>query len=547
MMGNNKHRLTPLAMSLCVVFGILVGTFYTGHFAGNRLNLINSSSNKLNQLLQIVNNFYVEDVDVAEMVESAMPSILKELDPHSVYISAKEAQIASDDLKGNFSGIGISFNVQHDSVVVLRVINGGPSEKVGLQYGDRIVKADGKTLVGIEQDEIMRTLRGDFGSNVELKVVRHGVQDTLTFNVIRGNIPVRSIETAYMLTPETGYIAVKKFGETTYQEFFVALAELNMRGMQNLVIDLRGNTGGYLHIVTQMANEFLDKDELIVFTQGRKSPREDYRSDGHGSFRKIPLVVLIDEVSASASEIFAGAIQDNDRGTIIGRRSFGKGLVQQPMEFQDGSMIRLTVARYYTPSGRCIQRPYVKGHGEDYENDLIARYERGEFFNEDSIKQNGNPFKTSIGRVVYDGGGISPDIFIPQDTAAYTSYYQEAVYQGHLRQFTQDYCDRNRATLSKYDNYVSMQKYLAKQNLPEAFANYAQKRGLKRRNLMLKRSKPLFQRAIWGGIIYNMLDEADYQKFLNQDDPVVKCAQEVLEQGRAFPQIPEEEQPGNKK
>ncbi|MEE1222844.1 MAG: S41 family peptidase, partial [Bacteroidaceae bacterium] len=502
-MSNNKHRLTPLAMSLCVVFGILVGTFYTGHFSGNRLNLVNSSSNKLNQLLQIVNNFYVEDVDVSEMVESAMPSLLKELDPHSVYISAKEAKIASDDLKGNFSGIGISFNVQHDSVVVLRVIKGGPSEKVGLQYGDRIVKADGKSLVGVEQDEIMRTLRGESDSNVELKVVRHGMKDTLTFNVIRGVIPVRSIETAYMLTPETGYIGIKKFSETTYKEFFVALAELNMRGMKNLIVDLRGNTGGYLHIVTQMANEFLNKDELIVYTQGRKSPREDYRSDGHGSFRNIPLVVLIDEISASASEIFAGAIQDNDRGTIIGRRSFGKGLVQQPMEFQDGSMIRLTVARYYTPSGRCIQRPYVKGHGEDYENDLIARYERGEFFNEDSIKQDGKPFKTSIGRVVYDGGGISPDIFIPQDTSAYTSYYQEAVYQGHLRQFTQDYCDENRVALSKYDNYISMQKYLAKQDLQETFANYAQKRGLKRRNLMLKRSKPLFQRAIWGGIIYN--------------------------------------------
>ncbi len=535
-MNNNKHRLTPLAMSLCVIFGILVGTFYTGHFAGNRLSIINSGSSKLNQMLQIIDNFYVDDVNSNDLVEDALPAILSELDPHSVYISAKDAEMANNDLKGNFSGIGVSFKVLKDTVTVMRVIEGGPSEKVGLQYGDRIIKADGNTLVGIGEDKVMSMLRGEYGSTVKLEVVRRGVKDNPTFNIVRGDIPVRSIETAYMLTDNIGYVCVKKFSETTYGEFIVALAELNMQGMRRLIVDLRGNMGGYLHVVTQMVDEFLAKNQLIVYTEGRHSPREEYRSTGHGAYKEMPIVVLIDEASASASEIFAGAIQDNDRGTIIGRRSFGKGLVQQPMEFQDGSMVRLTVARYHTPSGRCIQRPYEKGHGEEYENDIIARYERGEYFNIDSIKQNGKPFKTRIGRTVYDGGGISPDIFVPQDTTDFTSYYKEAVYNGLPILFATDYCDKNYAKLSKYTSYDKMAEYLSKQDLLNQFAIYAEKNGLKRRNLMLQRSKKLFIRALYGNIIYNILDESDYQKYLNQSDQTIRQARQVLEQGKSVPQ-----------
>ncbi len=529
-------------MSLCVILGILVGTFYTSHFSGNRLSIINTSSNKLNHLLQTIDNNYVDTVDMNQLVEDAMPMIVSELDPHSSYFSAQDAEVANSDLKGSFSGIGISFTMPRDTVTVMRVIAEGPAEKVGILFGDRIISADGVSLVGMPQDSVMTYLRGPKGSKTRLVVVRPGKKKTLRFSVERGDIPVASIEASYMMDDEIGYVRVAKFAETTYEEFMVALAELNIRGMEALVVDLRGNHGGYMHIATQMANEFLEAKKLIVYTQGRKSPREDYRADGRGSFRKLPITVLMDEGSASASEIFAGAIQDNDRGTIVGRRSFGKGLVQQPMEFKDGSVLRLTIARYYTPSGRCIQKPYAQGHGADYENELIERYERGEYFSQDSIKQNGKPFKTSIGRTVYDGGGISPDIFVPQDTTLYTSYYQEAAYYGHIRQFAFEYCDQNFRTLQKYKTYAALEKYLNAQKLLPQFAAYAEGKGLRRRNLMLQKSKPLFQLAIYGSIIYNMLDENQYQQFLNQSDPVVKQAYDVLKNGESVPKVEKAEE-----
>ncbi len=536
-MDTNNRRLSPLWMALCVILGIMVGTFYTSHFSGNRLSIVNTSSNKLNHLLQTIDNSYVDTVDMNQLVETAMPMILSELDPHSSYFSAKDAEMASSDLKGSFSGIGISFTIPRDTVTVMRVIAEGPSEKVGLMFGDRIISANGRNLVGMPQDSVMNILRGPKDSKVKLVVVRPGTKKPLRFSVVRGDIPVSSIESSYILSDGVGYIRVKNFGETTYEEFMVALAELNIQGMNGLIVDLRGNRGGYMHIATQMVNEFLAAKKLIVYTQGRKSPREDYRADGRGSFQQLPLTVLVDEGSASASEIFAGAIQDNDRGTIIGRRSFGKGLVQQPMEFKDGSMLRLTIARYYTPSGRCIQKPYVKGHGTDYENELLERYERGEYFNQDSIRQNGNAFKTSIGRTVYDGGGISPDIFIPQDTSMLTSYYQEALFNGHIRQFAFVYCDRNYHTSRRYATLAELEKHLQSQNLLNKFASYAEQNGLKRRNLMLQKSKSLFQQAIFGSIIYNMLDENQYQQFLNQTDPVVQCAFEVLNRGESVPQL----------
>ena len=528
-------RLTPLLLALCLIGGIMIGTFYANHFSGNRLSIINTGSNKINYLLQMIDNQYVDTVSMNTLVEQSMPKILSELDPHSSYIPASDAEEANEDLKGSFSGVGISYNMVNDTLNVMNTIKNGPAEKVGILAGDRIVKADTINLIGMDQHEVMRYLKGEKGSTVKLEVVRRGRQKPLHFTVVRGDIPVKSVDAAYLINDHTGYIRVRTFGEQTYAEFMIAMAELNIEGMKNLIVDLRGNRGGYMHIAIQMANEFLPGDQLIVYTEGRKSPREDYRSDGRGSFPTLPIVVLIDEGSASSSEIFAGAIQDNDRGTIVGRRSFGKGLVQQPMEFKDGSVVRLTIARYYTPAGRCIQKPYQPGHDEDYENELIARYERGEFFQQDSIRQTGEAYKTRLGREVYGGGGITPDIFVPEDTSALTSYYKEAVYDGHIRQFAFDYCDENRPTLTRQRNIDEMEAYLKKQGLLEKFANYADKQGLRRRNLMLYRSRNLFERAIVGSIIYNIMDIEDYFRFLNEEDPAVKQSIDLIQKGETFP------------
>ncbi len=527
-------------MALCVILGIVIGTFYANHFAGNRLSIVSTGNNKINYLLQIIDNNYVDTVDMNDLVEDAMPLILSELDPHSRYISAKDAEVASEDLKGSFSGVGISFSVQNDSATVMSIVKGGPAEKVGLLPGDRIISADGHSLTGMDADSVRSLLKGPKNSKVQLEVIRRGQQKPLTFTVVRGDVPVTSLEAAYMLDKTIGYVRVKNFGDKTYEEFMVAMAGLNAQGMKNVVVDLRGNSGGYMHIAIQMVNEFLPKGKLIVYTQGRKSPREEFRSDGHGSFKQLPLVVLMDEGSASASEIFAGAIQDNDRGTIVGRRSFGKGLVQQPIEFRDGSVLRLTIARYYSPSGRCIQKTYEQGHGEDYDNELIERYERGEYFTADSIKQEGNPFKTSIGRTVYDGGGITPDIFVPEDTSNVTSYYREAVFNGYIRQFTFEYSDRNRSILSKYNTEARLETYLRSQNLPEQFANFAEKEGLKKRSLMLSRSRSLFERSLVGGVIYNIMDMQDYMEYVNNTDPTVLTAVKILQDGDSVPKPPEE-------
>lgn len=386
----------------------------------------------------------------------------------------------------------------------------------------------------------MKRMKGEKGSKVKLGIYRRGEKQTLYYTIIRGDVPVHSVEATYMLTPETGYIKINAFSETTYPELLVALAELNQQGFKDLVIDLRGNTGGIMQTAIQMANIFLPKNRLILYTEGRKSPRQEYVSDGRGAFPNLPLVVLVDEGSASASEIFAGAIQDNDRGTIIGRRSFGKGLVQQPIEFRDGSLIRLTIARYYTPSGRCIQKPYEKGHGDEYENDLMERYERGEFFSEDSIKQNGPQFKTLLGRIVYGSGGIMPDIFIPEDTSDVTSYYKEANMSGLIRLFALDFTDEHRDEMNELETNDEVISYLDRQNLIRKFADFAQKEGLKKRNLMLYKSRNLFKRTIYAHIISNTKETEQFYEFINRDDPAIEKAVEILAEGKAFPEAPQE-------
>lgn len=544
MKPNKSNRLTPLLMALCVVIGILVGTFYANHFSGNRLNIINSGSNRLNNLLHIIDDQYVDKVNIDSLVDKAIPQILADLDPHSVYISAKDVQQATDDLKGSFSGVGIEFVIRDDTIRVQGVVKNGPAEQAGILAGDKIVSVDGKPFVGkvVTNSEAMRRLKGPKNTKVKIGVVRYGQKKVKQFTITRGDIPQKSISAAYMLDENTGYIKIKNFGENTYPELLIALAKLSQEGFGNLVIDLRDNTGGYLNSAVQMANEFLPKNRLIVYTEGRRSPRQDFKSDGRGSYQNIPLVVLINEASASASEIFAGAMQDNDRATIIGRRSFGKGLVQKQMDFPDGSMIRLTVARYYTPSGRCIQKPYVSGDNQDYEEDLIVRYQHGEFFSQDSIKHTGPAYHTVIGRTVYGGGGITPDIFIPEDTVDYTSYFKEAAMSGLILQFAFEYTDKYRQKLSSFETMPELSAYLDKQNTVDKFASYADKNGLRRRNLLIKKSHHLLERFINSRIIYNIMDEEDWIEYLNLDDNVIKAALDVFKNNAAFPKKPNAKQ-----
>lgn len=543
MSKNRTSRFMPVIVAVSIVTGILIGTFYANHFSGNKLGIINTSSNKLNALLRIIDDQYVDTVNMGELVEDAMPQILGELDPHSSYIPAKDLEAVNSDLKGSFSGIGIQFTIQQDTIHVNNVIQGGPSEKVGLMAGDRIIEVDDSAFVGkiVTNYESMKRLKGPKGSEVKLGVFRPGEKETLHFTIVRGDIPVKSVDAAYMLNDKFGYIKVNKFGETTYPELLISLAKLNQANCEGVVIDLRGNTGGYMGAAIQMVNEFLPKNRLIVYTQGRKSPRENYTSNGTGSSQKMPIVVLMDEGSASASEIFAGAIQDNDRGTIIGRRSFGKGLVQQPIDFSDGSAIRLTIARYYTPSGRCIQKPNVKGNDANYEMDILTRYEHGEFFSQDSIKQDQSQiFETSLGRPVYGGGGIMPDIFVPQDTTGMTSYYRMAVNRGLTIQFAFQYTDNHRAEMQKYETEESLLQYLKHQNILEQFARFAENKGLKRRNILMYKSQKLFETNLYGNIIYNMLGMEAYIEYLNKSDKTVLKALEVLDKGESFPKAPEQ-------
>ena len=537
MSRNKSNRFMPLWLAVSVVVGIFIGTFFANRFSGNRLSIINSGSNKLNDLLHIVDDQYVDTVNVSDLVEKAMPTILSELDPHSVYISQKDVQQANDDLKGSFFGVGIEFTIRKDTIHVQNVISNGPSERAGLQAGDKIVEIDGEPFVGkkVTTDEAMHRLKGDKDTKVVVGIMRGKEKKVRKYTVIRGEIPMKSVTATYMLDNNTGYIKIKNFGDKTYPELLIALARLGQEGFENLVIDLRGNTGGYLGSAVQMANEFLSRGQLIVYTEGRRSPRSEYRSDGRGSYQRIPLVVLIDEGSASASEIFAGAIQDNDRGTIIGRRSFGKGLVQQPISLHDGSMIRLTIARYYSPSGRCIQKPYTSGADRNYEEDLINRYEHGEFFSGDSIKHEGPEYHTKNGRIVYGGGGITPDIFVAEDTLGVTSYYKEASMSGLILQFAYEYVDENRQKLSNYKTKSDLLAYLKRLNTVELFVQYAEKNGLKRRNLMIQKSRDLLERYINSRLIYNVLDEQAWTQYLNDDDPAIRETLRVFREGKSFP------------
>lgn len=536
-----SSRFTPVIIAISVVAGILIGTFYAKHYGGNKLGIINGSSNKLNALLHVIDDQYVDTVDMSQLVENAMPQILAELDPHSTYIPAQKLEEVNSELEGSFSGVGIQFTIQEDTIHVNSVVSGGPAEKVGLMAGDRIVTVDDSLFVGkdLTNEKAMRTLKGPKGSQVKLGVKRITEKELLDFVVTRSDIPQNTIDAAYMISNDFGYVQISKFGRTTHVELLNAIAQLSHQNCKGMIIDLRENTGGYMEAAIRMVNEFLPEGKLIVYTQGRKYPRMEEYANGTGSCQNIPLVVLIDQGSASASEIFAGAIQDNDRGTIVGLRSFGKGLVQQPIDFSDGSAIRLTIARYYTPSGRCIQRPYENGKDSKYEMDWLDRYEHGEFFSADSVKLDKKlRYSTSLGRPVYGGGGIMPDVFVPRDTTGVTSYLMEVSNKGLLIQFSFQYTDRNRAKLDQFNDETELQKYLEKQNIVEQFVQFAAQKGVKRRNLLINKSRKLLERNLYGNIIYNIQGKEAYIRYINRDDATVLKALEILERGEAFPKAP---------
>ena len=536
-----SSRFTPVIIAISVVAGILIGTFYAKHYGRTNLGIMTASSNILNAVICIIFEHYVDTVDMSQLVENAMPQIQAELDPHSTYIPAQKLEEVNSELEGSFSGVGIQFTIQEDTIHVNSVVSGGPAEKVGLMAGDRIVTVDDSIFVGkdLTNEKAMRTLKGPKGSQVKLGVKRITEKELLDFIVTRGDIPQNTIDAAYMISNDFGYVQISKFGRTTHVELLNAIAQLSHQNCKGMIIDLRENTGGYMEAAIRMVNEFLPEGKLIVYTQGRKYPRMEEYANGTGSCQNIPLVVLIDQGSASASEIFAGAIQDNDRGTIVGLRSFGKGLVQQPIDFSDGSAIRLTIARYYTPSGRCIQRPYENGKDSKYEMDWLDRYEHGEFFSADSVKLDKKlRYSTSLGRPVYGGGGIMPDVFVPRDTTGVTSYLMEVSNKGLLIQFSFQYTDRNRAKLDQFNDETELQKYLEKQNIVEQFVQFAAQKGVKRRNLLINKSRKLLERNLYGNIIYNIQGKEAYIRYINRDDATVLKALEILERGEAFPKAP---------
>ena len=487
---------------------------------------------KIDALFDAIRYKYVDVIDTDSLIDEALPIILEELDPHSAYYPAEETQESNDELHGSFSGIGIQFSVQEDTIRVNSVIHGGPSEKVGILAGDRIVYINDSLFAGrkIPSNDIVKNLKGPKGTMVKVGIMRAGEPSILDFNIERGDIPVKSVDAAYIIdkTDGTGYIMINKFGETTYMEMVTALAELSSKGMKKLIVDLRGNGGGYLGAAISMANEFLPKNDMIVYTEGAHSQRMQQLANGYGHYTKTPLVVMIDESSASASEIFAGAIQDNDRGTIVGRRSFGKGLVQEQLDFTDGSSLRITVARYHTPSGRCIQKPYGESD-EDYAMDIVKRYEHGEFFTADSVKQNeAEVFTTKGGRTVYGGGGIMPDVFVAQDTTGASKYYTEVVRKSLVNKFAFTYVDSRRSTFRDITTLDAVESYLDRDNVMEQFFTYAAKNGVRRDPGLKAAAMDQMRLAVYGSIIYDAMEMEDYIEFFNRTDVAVLRAVEEL-------------------
>lgn len=500
----------------------------------------NQEARKLSLALYAITNLYVDSTNTDKLVEDAITGMLEKLDPHSDYMDPEETKEMTEPLQGNFDGIGIQFNMITDTLYVIQVIAGGPSEKVGLQAGDRIIMVNDTLIAGVKMktNDIMKMLRGKKGTEVRVKVRRAGTPGLIEFKIIRGKIPVYSLDAAYMADKTTGYVKLNRFAASSADEFREALAKLKKQGMKHLILDLQGNGGGYLNIAIDLADEFLDKDRLIVYTEGSKQPREEARSTGRGDFEEGRLVVLVDESSASASEILAGAIQDWDRGVIVGRRTFGKGLVQKPIPLPDGSMIRLTVARYYTPTGRTIQKPYENGNTAEYRHDLIDRYNRGELMSADSIHfPDSMKFNTLVTRrTVYGGGGIMPDVFIPVDTTRYTDYHRSLVAKRVVYRVAMNYVDQHRTELSaKYPKFVQFsQQFEVSPEMIEEMKTLAQEENIEFKEEEYERSKALIKLQIKALIARDIYDVGEYYQVINEDNAAYQKALQLINDREAY-------------
>lgn len=525
-----------------VLFGSLAVGFYlgsklqwssTGSDVGLQPSVLFSKSNegqKLEQIIRYIDNEYVDSVQRKELVDQSIQYILQELDPHSYYITAEELAALNEPLEGNFEGIGVQFNIRKDTVVVVTPLSGGPSEKVGIRAGDRIVEVEGELIagIGIRNSDVLKLLKGEKGTKVQVTIKRDK-EDSLNFTIVRDRIPIHSVDVAYMINQEVGYIKISRFAKNTYQEFEEASRKLLKRGMKELILDLRGNGGGFLDAAVSIADEFLPAGELIVYTEGRARPREEFIATGNNLLLNTGVSVLIDEASASASEIVAGAIQDNDRGNIIGRRSFGKGLVQEQTMWPDGSATRLTIARYYTPTGRCIQKPYSDGT-ESYHEEMYERYEHGEFFSQDSLVVNDTlKYTTKGGKVVYGGGGISPDVFVPYDTTSRSSYLNALVYNGIIYDWAWNYADHHREELTAYESSEDfVNSFKLTPALYSDFENFASERGVTDYLSGARKSEAEIKRRIKAYVARAIWNNEGFYPIWNQKDPVINASLESL-------------------
>ncbi|MDD4386049.1 MAG: S41 family peptidase [Bacteroidales bacterium] len=529
--NRKKDIFYPLAIAAVLAIGLFLG--YSLKKQSGRTSLtIYPKTDKLTSVLNFIEDQYVDTVEMGMLVESAIPTLLKNLDPHSVYIPASDLKAVNEPLDGGFDGIGISFNMPSDTIVVMTTIPGGPSERIGIMPGDRILTIDDSLVAGVKlpQEDVMKMLKGPNGTKVKLGIARTGVPDIMHFDLIRDKIPIYSIDISFMVEPGIGFIKISRFARTTYTEFVSAVENLQKQGMEKIIIDLRGNNGGYLDQATNIANEFLPEGKLIVYTQGKARARQNVYSNSKGSCIDIPVAVIIDEFSASASEILAGAIQDNDRGKVIGRRSFGKGLVQEQVLFSDGSALRLTIARYYTPTGRSIQKPYVPGN-DDYYHDISNRYLHGEFQEIDSIRLDDSlKFTTPMGRTVYGGGGIMPDFFIPMDTTGTSPYFNQVARRNLIYRFAFQYSDRNRKNLSSLKTHTDFISYLKGVNIMEQFIAFADKQGVKPNKNQINTSKKIIETQLMAYIARNIIDDKGFYPIITQIDSTLLKTIEIIKQ-----------------
>ncbi len=526
---NNSKKIVflPIVLGIAVALGILIGRYLPSDSNFTQHSNIRSRNDKLNSIINIIESNYVDSVNRNDLVESAIPAMLKKLDPHSVYIPAKDLAKANEPLQGNFEGIGISFSMLTDTILVISTIPGGPSEKLGLLAGDKILYVNDSLVAGrhLADEKIMGMLKGPRGTLVKVKVLRAGQKDLIPFEIRRDKIPIYSVDVDYMVNPYIGYIKINAFAMTTFDEFMKGLKDLKDHGMTSLILDLRGNSGGIMEAAIQIADQFLKEGQLIVYTKGRASPRNEAKATGKGEFKSGPLVVLIDEWSASASEILAGALQDNDRGTIIGRRSFGKGLVQEPIPFTDGSAMRLTVARYYTPTGRSIQKPYKDGY-DKYYDDISNRYTHGEFEVSDSIHFSDSlKFTTAGGKIVYGGGGIMPDKFVPVDTSGISPYFLKV--RPFIYRFALNYTEKNRDAMNKFTE-PELKKYLDKQHLLDQFTQFAAENKIKKDPAGLKISGKIIHVQLEAYVARNILDNKGFYPIWEEIDTTLKYAIDYL-------------------